>query len=112
MSQTKKKGVPSKLVIRNKAPGTLSSGANTEVLLDGKPLKSVSFLKVEVKPAKMTKVTLEMYCDVELEADVEMEPVQEIEDPTNYTLIGDTVYTVGRFESAGIAIPVKPKNKS
>lgn len=107
MSQTEKRGVPQKLVIRNKAPGTISSGANTEVLLDGKPVRGVSFIKVEVKPKKLTKVVLEMYCEVEVEADVELEPIPE--DTQDLMKIGKHIYTVGKYETTGFGIPVKPK---
>lgn len=66
MSQTMK--LP-KLTVRNKKPGTLSVGANTEVLIDGKPLGNISFLKIEIKAKKVAKVTMEMYADVDLELD-------------------------------------------
>ena len=58
------------LKIRNKNPGTCSTGANTEVTLDGKKLPYLSFLKLEFHSRKVTKVTMEMYVDV----DIEIEP--------------------------------------
>jgi len=67
MSQTTFK--PQKLVIKNKNPGTLLSGANADITLDGQPIKGISFLKVEIKPNKLAKVSLEMYCDIESEFD-------------------------------------------
>lgn len=67
MSQTTKYPV---LKIRNKNPGSISVGANTEVELDGKKLPNLSFLKLEFHSRKVTKVTMEMYVDV----DVEIEP--------------------------------------
>ncbi len=67
MSQTTK--YP-KLTIRNKKPGSVSVGANTEVELDGKKLGNLSFLKLEFHSRKVTKVTMEMFVDV----DVEIEP--------------------------------------
>ena len=70
MSQTKLH----KLTIRNKEPGQISKGANTEILLDGKPLKMVKFLKLEFHPRRLTKVQLEMYVDLE---DVEVVPTLE-----------------------------------
>ena len=77
MSQTTK-GVPHKILIRNKSPGTLSTGQNTEVLLDGKRLKGVCFIKIEVKPRGLAKVLLEMYADVGTELDVGEEPAKGI----------------------------------
>jgi hypothetical protein len=97
MARPSNKGV-SKLTVRNKAPGTISTGANTEVLLDGQPLKGVSFLKFEFKPAKVIKVVLEMYCEVEVETDVqftsEMPKVPTVK-------IGDKVYTLTEYSTVG-----------
>lgn len=67
MSQTNKFPV---LKIRNKNPGTVNVGANTEVELDGKKLGNLSFLKLEFHSRKVTKVTMEMLVEV----DVEIEP--------------------------------------
>lgn len=58
------------LKVRNKYPGTLSTGANTEVELDGIKLPTLSFLKLEFHSRKVTKVTMEMFVAV----DVEIEP--------------------------------------
>jgi len=66
MSQTAK---VSKLTIRNR-PGTegrISTGSNTEVLLDGTPIRGASFVKIECKAAKVTKVVIEMFAEVEAE---------------------------------------------
>lgn len=65
MSQTK---MP-KLTVRNRKPGTISVGANTEVLVNDKPIPGISFLKIEIKAKKVAKVTMEMYADVDLELD-------------------------------------------
>lgn len=58
------------LKIRNKNPGTISVGANTEVELDGKKLPNLSFLKLEFHSRRVTKVTMEMFVDT----DIEIEP--------------------------------------
>lgn len=60
---------PHKLKVFNKAPGTLSTGFNTAVELDGKPLKKVTFLKFEVHPKRLTKVIIEILADVEVDID-------------------------------------------
>ena len=67
MSQTTK--YP-KLEVRNKKPGSISVGANTEVYIDGKKLPNLSFIKIEIGARKVAKVTMEMYVDT----DVEIEP--------------------------------------
>ena len=54
-----------KLTVRSKSPGKVSVGANTEILLDGKPLNGVKFLKIEFHPRRVTKVQLELYVDLE-----------------------------------------------
>ena len=63
MSQTKLHSIK----VRQK-PGTegkLSTGINTEIFLDGMPLRGVSFLKFEFKPSKPTKIQLEVLAHVE-----------------------------------------------
>lgn len=70
MSQTKLH----KLTIKSKEPGEVSKGANTEVYLDGKPLKMVRFLKLEFHARRVTKVQLEMFVDLdEVEVDTILE---------------------------------------
>jgi hypothetical protein len=58
-----------KLTIRNRSDrqGAISTGANTEVLLDGQPMKGVSSVKIECKALDVTKVTIEMYAEVDAE---------------------------------------------
>ena len=55
------------LKIRNKNPESISTGANTEVTLDGKKLPYLSFLKLEFHSRKVTKVTMEMFVDIDIE---------------------------------------------
>ena len=73
MSQTKA-GVH-KLTIRNRpeAEGRISVGANTQVFLDGEKLKGVTFVKFEVKATKVTRVTIELYAELDVEAYVFLE---------------------------------------
>ncbi len=63
MSQAKLK--MHKLTIKSKAPGEISVGANTQILLDDKPLKGVKFLKIEFHSRKVTKVQIEMFVDLD-----------------------------------------------
>ena len=66
MSQTiRSKKIP-KLKVYNKNPGSVSTGTNTVVELDGVKVLA-SFLKIEFKPTRVAKVYLEMYADVEME---------------------------------------------
>ena len=63
MSQT----TLNRITVKQK-PGTekfISNGANTQIFLDGAPLKGVTFLKFEFKPAKPTKIVLEMFANVD-----------------------------------------------
>lgn len=94
MSQTNKR-FP-KLTVRNKKPGTISVGANTEVLLDGKPMGNISFLKIEIKSKKVAKVTMEMYADVDLELD-SIPHIKEKKPEAG------PVYELGRYEPTRIA---------
>ncbi len=66
MSQTPKFPV---LKIRNKNPGTCSSGANSDITIDGKRYP-LSFLKLEFHSRRVTKATMEMFVEV----DAELEP--------------------------------------
>lgn len=64
-----------KLQIKQRA-GTedqISTGMNTQVLLDGKPLKA-SFVKIEASARKVTKVLLEIYATVEADLNVVLDP--------------------------------------
>jgi hypothetical protein len=86
MSQTDKKGVPHKILVKNKNPGTISTGMNTEVFVDGKPLKYVTFIKFEIKPRGVAKVVIEMLADIELEVETENDPSKsksDIVDPVS-----------------------------
>lgn len=106
MSQTKQDSQPvketgktHKLQVRNK-PGTeghISKGAITEVLLDGKPLKGVSFFKFEVKAGGVAKVMLEMYADVDVEIATELTH-KELKSTGYETQLADGRKAVGLYE--------------
>ena len=72
MSQTVTKGVPHKILVKNRNPGTISTGMNTEVLLDGQRIKYCTFFKMEVKPKGVAKITIEFLADVEFEGEAEL----------------------------------------
>ena len=82
MSQTK----VSKITIRNKpgCEGNITTGANVQVLLDGQPIKGLSFLKLELKPSKIAKVTMEMYVEVDSETFSNLEVKSK--EPTEFTI--------------------------
>ncbi|HLD91664.1 MAG TPA: hypothetical protein VI911_11755 [Patescibacteria group bacterium] len=63
MSQTNK---VHKLTIKNKAPGQISAGYNTEVFLDDRPLMA-KFLKLEFHAKRVVKIQMEIYADVEID---------------------------------------------
>lgn len=86
-------------------PGTekfISNGANTQIFLDGAPLKGVTFLKFEFKPAKRTKIVLEMFANVdEIDGHYELgehsrvtnsEPVDKTQEIMDALLKGGLVY--------------------
>jgi len=50
--------------------GRIMTGASTQIFLDGVPLKGAVSLKFEVHAAKVAKVTIEMFADVEIEGKV------------------------------------------
>lgn len=89
-----------KLTVKNKNPGSISTGANTQVELDGQPLKGVRFLKIECKPASVVKVTMELYAEVEVEADVALQHTAI--NPDEEIKIGDAIYVLGKYETAGV----------
>ena len=60
-----------KIEVRQKPDsGTVMTGANTELLLDGKPIKMVQGFKFEVQAGGVAKVTLEMIAEVGLAAEL------------------------------------------
>lgn len=61
-----------KIQIRNRkgAEDRISSGANMEVILDGHRLGGASFVKFEVSAKKVAKVLIELYAEVEVEANI------------------------------------------
>lgn len=81
-----------KLSIRNTKDG-ISTGANTEVLLDGKPLKAVRFIKIECSSTKAVKVVIEMYVNLD-EVDVNIEDLK-LSEVTN--LDTKEVRSIGKF---------------
>jgi len=100
MSQT----TLNRITVKQK-PGTekfISNGANTQIFLDGAPLKGVTFLKFEFKPAKPTKIVLEMFANVdEIDGHYELgqyspvtksEPVDKTQEIVNALLLGGLVY--------------------
>lgn len=60
MSDEEKKYPLFELRMREGATG-LMTGANTELLMDGKKLGTVTNVKIEVGARSMAKITLEMY---------------------------------------------------
>jgi hypothetical protein len=88
MSQTPKNKWPV-LKIRNKNPGTVSTGANTVVELDGKKLGNVKFLKLEFHSRRVTKVTMELLVDSDVEIDA-MDPTITIKKVQGFqNILGD-----------------------
>lgn len=64
---SKKIKAPHKISLKNRAPGKISTGANTRLLLDGKPLKSVKSVTIKAHARKLTTVIIEMYADVDFD---------------------------------------------
>lgn len=52
-----------KIEILNKEPGEISKGANTEVLLDGAPLKGIRKIKYEVDASGLGVLSIDMLAD-------------------------------------------------
>lgn len=58
-----------KITLRNKkgTKGKISVGANVEVLLDGKPIKGASAIRIDVTAKSVAKVQIELYAEVDSE---------------------------------------------
>lgn len=83
--------------IFNKYPGNVSTGPNTVIELDGKPLSGVTFLKIELKPAKIAKVTIEMMVEMEsIELDCDLKLIGQKDNPK-------LVHTISKFESEPVS---------
>lgn len=59
-----------KIEVKNKAPGKLSTGANTEIYIDGKKASMVKSFKYEVNAKGIGIATVEYYADVNIESNV------------------------------------------
>lgn len=113
MSQSKLK--VHKIQIKNKpgAEGELSKGGNMQVLLDGQPLKGVSFFKFEVKPGGIAKIVVEMFAEVDVDINTEL-PHKAME-PTDWKLVSDqnrktstlALYQLGSYSPKAIATKLK-----
>lgn len=68
----------SKILIRNikGAEDRVSSGANMEILIDGKVVEGVTFAKFEVKAGGVAKIELEMFASVEVDANIKSETME------------------------------------
>lgn len=86
------------LKIRNK-PGTegmLTTGANVEITLDGQRVPLVTFLKLELKPKNVAKVTIELFAEVDAEINVDnLTQVSKKYDP------GKCVHVLQNLEPVG-----------
>ena len=58
---------PPRITIRNRVPGKFMTGATTEVLMDGKPLKYLKSVKFEVAARGLAVFTFEMFADLDIE---------------------------------------------
>ncbi|NJO49790.1 MAG: hypothetical protein HC840_10465 [Leptolyngbyaceae cyanobacterium RM2_2_4] len=84
MSQTKLHKLSVKQ--RPDAAGKISTGANTQVFLDDKPLNGVKFLKAEFHARRLTKVLIEMYVELgEIETTVLLSQEPERSDKRSRT---------------------------
>jgi hypothetical protein len=99
MDQTKQAKLH-KLQIKNKqnAEGQISKGANMEVLIDGQPLKGVTFIKFEVKACKVAKVMIEMLADVRVDANLPL----SVETIKNTKDMPKVTYQIGSFYPTGV----------
>ena len=68
MSETKKFDLH-KLSIKCKNPDSPLTGMNASVTIDGKEVKGLTFLKVELKPNRVAKVTMELITSIDIEGD-------------------------------------------
>jgi hypothetical protein len=84
--------------------GTLQTGATTQVFLDGKLLSGATFFKFEVGAKKVAKVVIEMYADVEIDADIHFDnPTVE---ETDLEIKGKPVYlhTLSSYSPKAVAV--------
>lgn len=87
-----------RLTIKNKRPGELSTGLNTQILLDGKPLKGVKFLKIEAKPKNVIKVQLEMVASID---EVDLNSIIPYEEQSSCKYDNKYFYEIVRNKDGG-----------
>lgn len=84
-----------KILIKNRYADKLSTGAITQVFLNGKKLDGIKKVSYECEAGGIAIVKLEMYADIEIEANVkyheigQLEPVLQKTD--NVELLSDEV---------------------
>jgi hypothetical protein len=116
------------LKVRQRPDSTarVSTGANTEIFLDGKPLKGVTFLKFEFKAKKVTKVQLEMFTHIEdiegifvigdlspVEIVNKSEPVDKTQEIVDALLKGGLVYSgraTGKTKALARILDIEPNS--
>lgn len=106
MSQTNKSVPMLKVRQRTSAQSKVATGANVEIFLDDKKLNNISFLKIDLKAAKVAKVTMEMYVQLDVDLPINEMIEQKIASVEGYTMDGKplAIKTIGNYEPIGIAI--------
>lgn len=106
MSQSNK---VNKITIRNRpgAEGKLTVGANTQILFNDQPIGGACFVKFEVHARKVAKVTIEMFAEVEIEANVEELQVVKEKDTGAITSKGKALVRRTLSSYAPVAIDIK-----
>ncbi len=84
MKAAKKKSGTHLVTIRKKAGvKNLMTGMNTEVLLDGVPLLGATAVYFHVNAREPARVTIEMFADVEIEGEMEVDKVEPAQAPAS-----------------------------
>lgn len=62
---------------REGSEGQIMTGGNTQLFIDGKPLKGVKSFKLEVVAGEIATIAVEMYAEVSVESMVNLALVNE-----------------------------------
>lgn len=84
-----------KIEVKNKAPGKVSTGGNTEIYIDGRKAEYVKSFKYEVSAKGVGVATVEYYADLHLESNVP-EIIAE-----GIMLSDDNTHQIGKFVPVG-----------
>lgn len=99
-----------KVINKQESQGRVTSGPNTQIFIDGEPLKLAKSFKFEVEAGSVAKCTIELYAEVEMDFTVELDQSE----PESTGLLTPEGKPVNRYVLStpyAVAIDIDPGKK-